>query len=161
MWLLEELKVPYDVEVFHRNKQTMLAPPELEKIHPLGKSPVVSVLPAGAPPGTEPLVLAESGLMTEYLCEHLPEGRRLVPDKWKSGCEGKVGGETEAWMRYRYLLHYAEGSLMPTLVVALVTSRTFVFFLFLHLRRTSRSIWHAVDMACGRYAMTRLDSSLT
>ncbi|KAL3963643.1 hypothetical protein ACCO45_000647 [Purpureocillium lilacinum] len=77
----------------------------------------------GRTPGTEPLVLAESGLMTEYLCEHLPEGRRLVPDKWKSGCEGKVGGETEAWMRYRYLLHYAEGSLMPTLVVALVTSQ--------------------------------------
>ncbi|KAJ6441654.1 palmitoyltransferase ERF2 [Purpureocillium lavendulum] len=123
MWLLEELKVPYDVEVFHRNKQTMLAPPELERIHPLGKSPVVTVLPAGAPAGTEPLVLAESGLMTEYLCEHLPEGARLVPRRWKDGCEGKIGGETEAWMRYRYLLHYAEGSLMPTLVVALVTSQ--------------------------------------
>ncbi|POR39705.1 Glutathione S-transferase 1 [Tolypocladium paradoxum] len=120
VWLLEELKAPYELEIFHRNKQTMLAPPELEKVHPLGKSPVISI---AVPGGGEPIVLAESGLMTQYLCEHLPEGQRLVPARWKDGMEGRIGGETEGWLRYQYFLHYAEGSLMPILVTALVVSR--------------------------------------
>ncbi|KAF4506377.1 hypothetical protein G6O67_006467 [Ophiocordyceps sinensis] len=119
VWLLEELGAPYELQIFHRDKQTMMAPPELEKVHPLGKSPVVSV----TPPGGEPVVLAESGLMTQYLCEHLPGGKRLVPTRWRDGREGEVGGETEAWMRYQYYLHYAEGSLMPILVMSLVISR--------------------------------------
>lgn len=121
VWLLEELGAPYELQIFHRDKQTMMAPPELQKVHPLGKSPVVSV----TPPGGEPVVLAESGLMTQYLCEHLPGGKRLVPTRWRDGREGEVGGETEAWMRYQYYLHYAEGSLMPILVMSLVISRTF------------------------------------
>ncbi|PHH68830.1 hypothetical protein CDD82_237 [Ophiocordyceps australis] len=100
----------------------MLAPPELEKIHPLGKSPVVTVTPAGQP-GAKEIVLAESGLMTQYLCEHLPEGKRLMPTRWREGMEGKIGGETDGWMRYQYLLHYAEGSLMPVMVISLIMSR--------------------------------------
>lgn len=113
--------MPYDVEVFYRNKQTFLAPPELAKIHPLGKSPVVSVTPAGS--DAEPIVLAESGFMTQYLCEHLPEGQRLTPKRWRDGQEGKLGGETEGWMRYQYLLHYCEGSFMPILVMALIIGK--------------------------------------
>lgn len=58
--------------------------------------------------------------MVQYLCEHFPEGRRLVPQKWKPGMEGKFGGETEAWLRNQYFLHYSEGSLMPNLVLSLV-----------------------------------------
>lgn len=96
----------------------MLAPPELEQVHPLGKSPVVVITPPGE--GAEPIVLAESGHMANYLCEHFPEGRRLVPQKWKEGMEGKIGGETEAWLRNQYFLHYSEGSLMPYLVLSLV-----------------------------------------
>lgn len=120
VWLLEELKVPYELEIFHRNKQTMLAPPELLKIHPLGKSPVISVTPVA---GGEPVVLAESGYMAQYLTEHLPEGERLTPKRWKEGMEGKVGGETEGYQRYQYYLHYCEGSLMPILVMSLVIGR--------------------------------------
>lgn len=68
-------------------------------------------------------MLAESGFMTQYLCEHFPEGQRLMPTKWKDGREGTVGGETEEWLRYQYILHYCEGSLMPILVMALVIGR--------------------------------------
>lgn len=124
VWLLEELKLTYDVQVFHRNKQTLLAPPELEKIHPLGKSPVVSITPSdGDGQEKKPLVLAESGFITQYLVDHFPEGKRLVPKQWRDGKENTVGGETEDWLRYTYFMHYAEGSLMPHLVFALVISR--------------------------------------
>ncbi|KAF4449853.1 hypothetical protein F53441_6933 [Fusarium austroafricanum] len=120
LWLLEELKLPYELEIFHRNKETKLAPPELQKVHPLGKSPVIQIRPAGASADTEPLTLAESGFITQYLAESVPEGKKLVPQRWKEGMEGKIGGETEAWMRYQYYLHYCEGTLMPPLVMAVV-----------------------------------------
>ncbi|KAL1880725.1 bifunctional glutathione transferase/peroxidase [Diaporthe australafricana] len=97
----------------------MLAPPELEKVHPLGKSPVVTIT---APGSTEPVVLAESGFIFQYLCEHFAQGKSVVPKRWKDGQEGKLFGETEGWMRYSYLLHYAEGSFMPILVMYLVLS---------------------------------------
>ncbi|TQS31958.1 hypothetical protein Golomagni_07746 [Golovinomyces magnicellulatus] len=121
VWLLEELKCNYEIELFHRDKQTLMAPPELDKVHPLGKSPVVSITPPGD--ASKPIVLAESGLIMEYLVEHFPEGSKLVPKKWQDGKENTIGGETEAWLRYRYYMHYAEGSLMPILVFALVLSR--------------------------------------
>lgn len=104
----------------------MLAPPELAKIHPLGKSPVISVTGPGK--DAKPIILAESGVMTEYLVDHFPEGAKLVPTKWEEGLEGQIGGETEAWMRYKYYLHYAEGSLMPNLVIGIVVSRKFCCF---------------------------------
>lgn len=116
VWLLEELKVPYDIEVFKRDPATFYAPPELEKIHPLGKSPVVTV----TPPGGKPIVLAESAFISNYLCEHFPEGKKLVPARWKAGQEGKVGGETEEYMRYEYFSYYTEGSFMPFLVLTMV-----------------------------------------
>lgn len=123
LWLLEELQVKYEVEIFHRNKETKLAPPELQKVHPLGKSPVVTITPPGAGPDTKPIVLAESGWMTEYLCSHYPEGQRLIPKRWQDGKENTIGGETEAYLRHQYYLHYAEGTLMPYLVMSLVIGR--------------------------------------
>jgi glutathione S-transferase len=84
----------------------------------LGKSPVVTIKAPGA---AKPLVLAESGAIVEYLVEHFGDVRPgLVPQRYTPGCEGKVGGETEEWMRYRYFMHYTEGSLMPFLVMTLV-----------------------------------------
>jgi glutathione S-transferase len=60
LWLLEELNVPYEIKEYKRNKDTMLAPPELKKIHPLGKSPVIE--------NTETKdIIAESGAITEVL----------------------------------------------------------------------------------------------
>ncbi|KAF8864197.1 glutathione S-transferase I [Acephala macrosclerotiorum] len=116
LWLLEELKVPYELEIFHRNKETKFAPPELKKVHPLGKSPVISV----EVPGSQPIVIAESAFVVEYLLDHFSNGSTLLPKRYKGGQEGKIGGETEQWLRFRYFMHYAEGSLMSFMLVALV-----------------------------------------
>lgn len=114
VWLLEECAgVDYTIEIYKR--QQMMAPPELKKVHPLGKSPVVTV---HSPNRSEPIVLAESAVIFEYLLDHFAP--HLVPKRYEEGKEGKVGGETESWVRYRYFMHYAEGSFMPLLVDALL-----------------------------------------
>ncbi|KAH7418239.1 hypothetical protein BKA64DRAFT_653991 [Cadophora sp. MPI-SDFR-AT-0126] len=118
LWLLEEMKVEYELKIFHRHPKTHLAPPELKQIHALGKSPVISVLSPGA---TEPVIIAESGFITEYLLDHFSEGTNLLPKRYKDGQEGKVGGETEEWMRFKFYMHYAEGSLMTFMLLALVS----------------------------------------
>ena len=100
-------------------------------MHPLGKSPVVTI---ESPDLQKPLVLAESGLIVEYLSEHF--GEELIPSKWQEGKQGKVGGETEEWMRWKYYMHYAEGSLMGLLVLGLIMMRESL--IVLRIRRTSR-----------------------
>ena len=100
LWLLEELGLPYDIVRYQRNPQTMLAPPELRRVHPLGKSPVVT--------SDDGLTLAESGAIIETVVERYGQGQ-LAP----------VAGTPEA-LRYRYWLHYAEGSAMPPLLLKLV-----------------------------------------
>ncbi len=102
LWLLEELGVPYEVKRYERNKTTMLAPPELKAVHPLGKSPVIT---------DGGVVIAESGNIIEYLVETYGQGR-MVP----------ASGTPER-LRYRYWLHYAEGSAMPPLLMSLVFSK--------------------------------------
>jgi len=99
LWLLEELGVPYTVKLYKRDPKTMLAPPELRKVHPLGKSPVIT-------DGTT--TVAESGAIVEYLVGR-HGGGRLVP------AEG-----TPEKLRYTYWLHFAEGSAMPPLLMKLV-----------------------------------------
>jgi glutathione S-transferase len=102
LWLLEEIGLPYEVRRYQRDPATMLAPPELKAVHPLGKSPVLT---------DGPLVLAESGAILEYLVETHGDGR-FVP----------APGTPER-LRYRYWLHYAEGSAMPPLLLKLVFDR--------------------------------------
>jgi glutathione S-transferase len=99
LWLLEELELPYQLEKYQRDAQTMLAPPSLRKVHPLGKSPVVT---------DGDMVLAESGAIIETVIEHYGQGR-LAP------AQG-----TPERLRYRYWMHYAEGSAMPPLLLKLV-----------------------------------------
>jgi len=130
VWLLEELGLEYEVIPFRRDPQTMFAPPELGKVHPLGKAPAVGILypsplseASSGSRDEKETVLVESGFITQYLCEHFStDENRLVPKRYAPGNEGKAGGETEAWMRYQHLLHYAEGSLMPPLLLALILS---------------------------------------
>jgi glutathione S-transferase len=121
LWLLEELKVPYELEIYHRDKETHLAPPELKKVHALGKSPVISVR---APGSKEPVVIAESAFIIEYLLDHFSNGSTLLPKRYKEGQEGKIEGETQEWLRFRYFMHYAEGSLMSLMLLAVVALRT-------------------------------------
>ena len=113
LWLLEELGLPYEVKRYERNKATMLAPPELRRVHPLGKSPVIVDTADGASPG-QGRVVAETGAIVDYLVEKA--GGRLGP---------LVG--REAALRYRYWMYYAEGSLMPPLFAKLVVGRVPLF----------------------------------
>ncbi len=100
LWLLEELDLPYEIRTYKRDPKTMLAPPELKRVHPLGKSPVIE---------DEGRVVAETGAVVEYLV----------------GKAGKLGtpADPDAALRYRQFLHYAEGSLMPPLFTKLVLGR--------------------------------------
>ena len=102
LWLLEELGVPYEVKRYARNPETMLAPPELRAVHPLGKSPVIT---------DDDVTVAESGAIVEYLLERYGNGRMIPPPG------------TPERRRYTYWLHYAEGSAMPPLLLKLVFDR--------------------------------------
>jgi glutathione S-transferase len=124
LWLLEELDIPYELKTFKRGSDK-LAPKGLKDIHPLGKSPILTL---SSPSSKAPLVLAESAFIAEYLCDHFG-GAHLVPQRFDAGKGGEVGGETEEWLRYRYYMHYTEGSLMPNLVMKFVTNSKFLLFL--------------------------------
>ncbi len=102
LWLLEELALPYLVKRYERDKKTNLAPRELMRVHPLGKSPVID--DNGA-------VYAETGAIIEHIID-AHGGGRLKPDP-----------DTEDYRRYKYWLHAAEGSYMPPLVLALLLGR--------------------------------------
>jgi len=102
LWLLEELGLDYEVKRYERDPKTMLAPPSLLKVHPLGKSPVIS---------DGDLTIAESGAILEYLVERYGKGR-LAPEHG-----------TPERLRYTYWMHYAEGSAMPPLLMKLVFDR--------------------------------------
>jgi glutathione S-transferase len=102
LWLLEELGVPYEVKRYERDAKTMLAPPSLLAIHPLGKSPVIV---------DDDVTVAESGAIVEYLVGKYGNGRLLPP------------AGTAQRLRYTYWLHYAEGSAMTPLLLKLVFDR--------------------------------------
>jgi glutathione S-transferase len=102
LWLLEELEVPYELQKYQRDARTMLAPPELVRVHPLGKSPVLS--DAG-------ITVAESGAIVEYLLDTYAAGRLRPP------------AGTDERRRFTYWLHFAEGSAMPPLLLKLIFDR--------------------------------------
>jgi glutathione S-transferase len=101
LWLLEELGMSYEVKRYERHPKTMLAPPELRRIHPLGKSPLIE---------DEGLVVAETGAIVEHLVAR--NGGKLGPP-----------GDGQSGNRYRFFVHYAEGSLMPWLLIMLIIRR--------------------------------------
>lgn len=103
----------YDIKLYKRGSDR-LAPESLKEIHPLGKSPVISV---DAPGLAKPLVIAESGTLSEYLTDYF--AKHLAPSRYLPGKEGQVGGESEQWLRYRFFMHYAEGSLMTLMILKL------------------------------------------
>jgi len=102
LWLLEELDVPYEIKRYQRNAQTRLAPPELEAVHPLGKSPVIT---------DGDVTIAESGAVVDYIIRHYGEGR-LMPKPDSADYEA-----------YNEWLHYSEGSAMLPLMLNLYVSR--------------------------------------
>jgi glutathione S-transferase len=106
LWMLEELGLPYQLVNYQRDPATWLAPPALREIHPLGKSPVLQ---------DDTLVLAESGAILEYLADRYDSARQLSPELLPAQATERV--------RYRYWMHYAEGSAMPPLLLSLVFAR--------------------------------------
>jgi glutathione S-transferase len=102
IWLLEELGVPYEIKHYQRDKKTMLAPPELRAVHPLGKSPVIT---------DNGKTIAESGAIVEYLVNTYDQGKLKPP-----------AGSDER-LRYTYWLHFAEGTAMPPLLIKLIVDR--------------------------------------
>jgi glutathione S-transferase len=103
LWLLEELGQAYEIVRYQRDAKTMLAPPELLKVHPLGKSPVIT---------DGDITVAESGTIIEYLIDEHGAAAGLRP-----------APRTPEGRRYSYWLHFAEGSAMPPLVMKLVFQR--------------------------------------
>ncbi len=102
LWLLEEIGIPYQLTRYQRDPKTLLAPPALTAVHPLGKSPLIV---------DDGQVLAESAVIIEYLIDRYGEGRF-----------GPAPG-TDARRDQSYWLYYAEGSLMPLLLLKLAFAR--------------------------------------
>jgi glutathione S-transferase len=102
LWLLEELGTPYELVRYQRNQQTRLAPPELARIHPLGKSPVLV---------DGDIRIAESGAIVDYVIRRYGRGA-MMP------APGSAEYET-----YNEWMHYAEGSAMLPLMLNLYVSR--------------------------------------
>lgn len=101
LWMLEEVGVDYEIISYRRDAKTNLAPPELKEVHPLGKSPMVEI------DGT---LIAESGAIVEVLCARF--AAQMIPE-----------AGTEAHVRHLEAVHFAEGSAMTPILLALYTSR--------------------------------------
>lgn len=99
LWLLEELGLNYEISAYQRDPHTMLAPPELKSVHPLGKSPVIE---------DNGIKVAETGAIFDYLLSTYGDGRlRPAPG-------------TEDARRFVYWMYYAEGSAMTPLLLRLI-----------------------------------------
>ena len=136
LWLLEELGLDYEIKPYQRDKKTMLAPPELRQVHPLGKSPVIT-------DGGN--TLAESGAIIEYLAERYGPGR-LAP----------AAGSPE-YLRYRYWLHFSEGSAQPPLLLKLLFDRMKTGPMPFFVRPIARKI---ADTALAAYVLPNLERNL-
>lgn len=103
VWLMEELGLEYEIVNYDRDPQTKLAPPELKQVHPLGKAPVVVI---------NGRAIAESGAAIELILEEFDSAHRLWPER-----------SSAAWPIYIEWLHYAEGSAMLPLMLAMYVGR--------------------------------------
>ena len=102
LWLLEELELDYQITRYQRDASTNLAPPELEAVHPLGKSPVLS---------DADNTIIESAAIIDYVLRHHGAGR-LRPAE-----------NTPEHEQYLQWLHYSEGSAMLPLMLRMYTAR--------------------------------------
>ncbi|MDX1803968.1 MAG: glutathione S-transferase [Alcanivorax sp.] len=137
LWLLEELELDYQIRHYARDPQTMLAPQALREIHPLGKSPVIT---DGA------TVIPESGTIIEYLIQTYGKGA------WQPT------PQDPEWLNYRYWLHYAEGSLMPLMVMKLIFTRIPNSPMPFFARPVARGLSHKV---IGTFLDPQLQTQLT
>ncbi|MBP7816205.1 MAG: glutathione S-transferase [Phenylobacterium sp.] len=102
LWLLEELKLPYEIKHYARDAATRMAPAELKAVHPLGKSPVIT---------DGEMTVIESGAIVDYIIRR-HAGGRLQPDP-----------STPAYDHYQQWMHYSEGSAMLPLMLFMYVGR--------------------------------------
>jgi glutathione S-transferase len=137
LWLLEELELLYEIKRYPRDPKTMLAPAGLKAVHPLGKSPVIT---------DGELTLAESAAILEYLLERYGNGR-LAPQS-----------SSAEYRRFRYWMHYAEGSAMPPMLLKLVFDRVATRPKPFFIRPVARAIAKGANRAfIGPQLKTHLD----
>lgn len=136
LWLLEELGLDYEIKKYQRDPKSMLAPPELRAVHPLGKAPVIT---------DGDVTVAESGAVVEYLVERYGKGRLVPP----AGTPDK--------RRYTYFLHFAEGTVMAPLLMKLVFDQVETSPMPFFARPIARSISQKVK---GSYIMPQIRQHL-
>ncbi|MCC5812154.1 MAG: glutathione S-transferase [Ectothiorhodospiraceae bacterium] len=137
LWMLEELGLAYEIRHYQRNSETMLAPESLKQVHPLGKSPVIT---------DGDLTLAESGAILDYLARRYGREHMIPPD------------DSPAFLDYTYWMHYAEGSLMPPLLLKLVFGKVRTSPMPFFVRPIARRIADGVDRAfIGPQTRTHMD----
>lgn len=136
LWLLEELALPYQLVRYARDPATLLAPPSLRAIHPLGKSPVLV---------DDGHTLAESGAVLEYLVERYDTRHAFSPTP--------LPVDSVERLQYRYWMHYAEGSAMPPLLLSLVFARIRAAKMPFFVRPVAHSI---VDRTLSRFVAPQL-----
>jgi glutathione S-transferase len=99
VWLCEELEIPYELARYERDPVTRLAPPAYKALHPMGTAPVIT---------DGDLVLSESGAIMEYIIARHGGGRLSVPS------------EDPEFPDYLFWLHFANASVMPAGMVAMI-----------------------------------------
>ncbi len=129
LWLLEELGLPYEMKVYKRDSAGR-APPTLKAAHPLGRAPVLEI---------DGETYAESGAIIETVVERFGDGKSLAP-----------ATTTAAFKHYRYFMHYAEGSLMPPLLVALITGRVRTAPLPFFVKPIAKGVADSIDKSYTR-----------
>ena len=135
LWLLEELGLEYEIKRYERDRKTSLAPSELKRVHPLGKSPVID---------DDGRVVAESGAIIEYLVDRHGQGRLAPP-----------AGSDER-LRYTYWLHFAEGSAMPPLLFTLVCEKVKTAPMPFFVKPIARGIALSADDIARAWVIERL-----
>lgn len=140
LWMLEELGVEYEIVKYRRDEKTNLAPAALKKIHPLGKSPVITDVFNG-----KEATLAESAAIVDYLSTHYG-GTDFVPARG-----------TKEYLDYNYWMHFSEGSLMAMLIVKMMFDRVRVAPLPFFLKPVARKI---ADAAMAAYPGPNLNNML-
>jgi glutathione S-transferase len=98
LWLLEELELPYEIVPYSRDAKTMMGPPAIKALHPMGKSPVLE---------EDGRLLFESGAICDYILTRYGEGR-LMPDR-----------QSTDYMVYLELLYFAVASGMNPILQTL------------------------------------------
>ena len=102
VWLCEELGLDYALVRHQRDPNTMLSPPALKALHPLGAAPVIE---------DEGVTLAESGAIVEYILAKYGAGRLAY------------GAQAAEFPGYLHWLHFANGTLQAAMGRCFMLSR--------------------------------------